>query len=148
MLNKCILMGRLVADPELRRTQTDLSVTSFTIAVERDFKDRASGEKQTDFIDCVAWRQTAEFISKWFTKGMLVAVSGRLQTRMWEDKQGQKRKSVEVQVDDAYFAEGKKDSSNSPRQTQQTAPAPFDMGGDFGDNEFSELEMDDGELPF
>ena len=139
MLNKVILMGRLTADPELRHTQSNIPVTSFTLAVER----RYGQEKQTDFLDIVAWRNTAEFVSKWFRKGMLVAVSGRIQTRTWEDKQGNKRKSVEVVADEAFFAESKKDSA--PR-TGNDAPVPFDLppvGGDF-----AELGPDDSELPF
>ena len=104
MLNKAILMGRLTADPELKHTQSNIPVTSFTLAVDRSF----GKEKQTDFLDIVAWRNTAEFVSKWFRKGMLVAVSGRMQTRAWEDKQGNKRKTVEVVADEVFFAEGKK----------------------------------------
>lgn len=104
MLNKAILMGRLTADPELRHTQNNIPVTSFTLAVDRSF----GKEKQTDFLDIVAWRNTAEFVFKWFRKGMLVAVSGRMQTRTWEDKQGNKRKTVEVVADEVFFAEGKR----------------------------------------
>lgn len=104
MLNKAILMGRLTADPELRHTQNNIPVTSFTLAVDRSF----GKEKQTDFLDIVAWRNTAEFVTKWFSKGMLVAVSGRMQTRTWEDKQGNKRKTTEVVADEVFFAEGKK----------------------------------------
>lgn len=104
MLNKAILMGRLTADPELRHTQSNIPVTSFTLAVDRSF----GKEKQTDFLDIVAWRNTAEFVSKWFSKGMLVAVSGRMQTRIWEDKQGNKRKTTEVVADEVFFAEGKR----------------------------------------
>lgn len=104
MLNKAILMGRLTADPELKHTQNNIPVTSFTLAVDRSF----GKEKQTDFLDIVAWRNTAEFVSKWFSKGMLVAVSGRMQTRTWEDKQGNKRKTTEVVADEVFFAEGKR----------------------------------------
>lgn len=104
MLNKAILMGRLTADPELKHTQNNIPVTSFTLAVDRTF----GKEKQTDFLDIVAWRNTAEFVSKWFSKGMLVAVSGRMQTRTWEDKQGNKRKTTEVVADEVFFAEGKR----------------------------------------
>ncbi len=139
MLNKAILMGRLTADPELRHTQSNIPVTSFTLAVDRTFGQ----DKQTDFLDIVAWRNTAEFVSKWFRKGMLVAVSGRIQTRTWEDKQGNKRKSVEVVADEAFFAESKKDSAPRPGSD---APVPFDLppvGGDF-----AELGPDDSELPF
>ncbi len=139
MLNKAILMGRLTADPELRHTQSNIPVTSFTLAVDRTFGQ----DKQTDFLDIVAWRNTAEFVSKWFRKGMLVAVSGQIQTRTWEDKQGNKRKSVEVVADEAFFAESKKDSAPRP---SNDAPVPFDLppvGGDF-----AELGPDDSELPF
>ena len=139
MLNKAILMGRLTADPELRHTQSNIPVTSFTLAVDRTFGQ----DKQTDFLDIVAWRNTAEFVSKWFRKGMLVAVSGRIQTRTWEDKQGNKRKSVEVVADEAFFAESKKDSAPRP---SNDAPVPFDLppvGGDF-----AELGPDNSELPF
>ena len=139
MLNKAILMGRLTADPELRHTQSNIPVTSFTLAVDRTFGQ----DKQTDFLDIVAWRNTAEVVSKWFRKGMLVAVSGRIQTRTWEDKQGNKRKSVEVVADEAFFAESKKDSAPRP---SNDAPVPFDLppvGGDF-----AELGPDDSELPF
>ena len=138
MLNKAILMGRLTADPELRHTQNNIPVTSFTLAVDRTFGQ----DKQTDFLDIVAWRNTAEFVSKWFRKGMLVAVSGRIQTRTWEDKQGNKRKSVEVVADEAFFAESKKDST--PRSGSD-APVPFDLPPAGGD--FAELGPDDSELP-
>lgn len=100
MLNKAILMGRLTADPELKHTQNNIPVTSFTLAVDCSF----GKEKQTDFLDIVAWRNTAEFVAKWFSKGMLVAVSGRMQIRTWEDKQGNKRKTVEVVADEVFFA--------------------------------------------
>ena len=139
MLNKAILMGRLTADPELRHTQSNIPVTSFTLAVDRNYGQ----DKQTDFLDIVAWRSTAEFVSKWFHKGMLVAVSGKIQTRSWEDKQGNKRKSVEVVADEVFFAESKKDSA--PRMSND-APVPFDLPPVSGD--FAELGPDDSELPF
>ena len=139
MLNKAILMGRLTADPELRRTQNNTAVTSFTLAVNRSFA-RAGEQAQTDFIDIVAWSSTAEFVSKWFHKGQLVAVSGRIQVRNWEDKQGQKRKSVEVVADEVFFAEPKRDS-----QFREDLPS-FNMSP--VGNEFSELSDDDGDLPF
>ncbi len=145
MLNKVVLMGRLTADPELRSTQQGTTVTSFSLAVDRRFS--AGQDKQTDFIDCVAWRNTAEFVSKWFKKGMLVAVTGRLQVRPWEDKQGNKRRSTEVVVDETYFAESKRDSAAPPpSRANNNAPLPFDMG--LGDSEFSPLEVDDSDLPF
>ena len=138
MLNKAILMGRLVAEPELRHTPNNIAVASFTLAVDRTYGQ----DKQTDFLDIVAWRSTAEFVSKWFHKGMLVAVSGRIQTRNWEDKQGNKRKSVEVVADEVYFAESKKDSQ--PRRDDSAIP--FDVAPSVSD--FSELSADDSELPF
>ena len=139
MLNKAILMGRLTADPELRHTQNNTPVTSFTLAVNRSY----GKNEQTDFIDVVAWQRTAEFVSQWFHKGMLVAVDGRIQTRTWEDKTGQKRKSVEVVADEVHFAESKKDSQSQPRND---GAIPFDVMP--GGNEFSELSADDSELPF
>ena len=129
MLNKVILMGRLTADPELRHTQNNIPVASFSLAVDRSFGQ----EKQTDFLDIVAWRNTAEFVSKWFSKGMLVAVSGRMQTRTWEDKQGNKRKAVEVVADEVFFAESKK----SDRQQEYTSS-----------DDFEPLEGEPGDLPF
>ena len=132
MLNKAILMGRLTADPELRNTQSNIPVTSFTLAVDRSF----GKEKQTDFLDIVAWRNTAEFVSKWFRKGMLVAVSGRMQTRTWEDKQGNKRKTVEVVADEVFFAEGKR--------AQEEGSGAFAMPPP--DEDF--LPGDDIEMPF
>ena len=111
MLNHIVIMGRLTRDPELRRTGSGIAVASFTVAVERDFSGKDSGgQKETDFIDCVAWRQTGEFVSKYFTKGRLIAVSGRLQIRNWNDKDGSKRKSAEVVADNCYFADTKKDA--------------------------------------
>ena len=107
MLNHITLMGRLTRDPELRRTGTGVAVTSFTVAVDRDFGKSESGEKETDFIDCVAWRQTGEFVSKYFTKGSMIVVSGRLQIRSWNDKDGNKRRSAEVVADNVYFGESK-----------------------------------------
>ena len=114
MLNKTILMGRLTADPELRKTQNNTSVASFTLAVNRSFT-RQGEQPQTDFIDVIAWSATAEFVAKWFKKGMQVAVAGRLQTRNWEDRNGNKRKSTEVVAEEVHFAEGKKDAQPSDR---------------------------------
>ena len=128
MLNKAILMGRLTADPELRHTQSNIPVTSFTLAVER----RYGQDKQTDFLDIVAWRNTAEFVSKWFRKGMLVAVSGRIQTRSWEDAQGNKHKAVEVVADEVFFAQNKR---QEPGFVPTDAAVPFD-------------HMENGDLPF
>ena len=139
MLNKAILMGRLTADPELRKTANETSVTTFTLAVNRSFS-RSGEQAQTDFIDIVAWRSTAEFAAKWFTKGMQVAVSGRIQTRTWEDKQGQKRKNVEVVADEVFFADSKKDGN-----TRNSSAEPFEL-----DNSAASFPMpeDDSDLPF
>lgn len=121
MLNKVILMGRLTADPELRHTQNNIPVASFSLAVNRTFGQ----DQQADFLDIVAWRKTAEIVSQWFSKGMLVAVSGRLQTRTWEDKQGNKRKAVEVVADEVFFAESKK-SDRQQDFSPSDADVPFD----------------------
>lgn len=123
MLNKVILMGRLTADPELRHTQNNIPVASFSLAVNRTFGQ----DQQADFLDIVAWRKTAEIVSQWFSKGMLVAVSGRLQTRTWEDKQGNKRKAVEVVADEVFFAESKKQSASRQQDfSPSDADVPFD----------------------
>ena len=143
MLNKAILMGRLVADPELRRTPNNNSVTSFTLAVNRSFT-RQGEQPQTDFIDIVAWGKTAEFVSRYFVKGQQVAVAGRIQTRMWEDKQGNKRKSVEVDAEDVHFAESKRDS-----QSRNDLPqGGFDPMAGLGGNAVAALPGDDNDLPF
>ena len=110
MLNKIFIMGRLTRDPELRRTQSGTAVTSFTLAVDRDFKSQ-SGEKETDFIDVVAWRSTAEFAAKYFTKGRMAIVEGRLQIRPWTDKEGNSRRSAEVVADNIYFGDSKRDNA-------------------------------------
>ena len=112
MLNRIILMGRLTRDPELRRTGSGTAVTSFSLAVDRDFKSQ-SGEKETDFIDIVAWRNTAEFVSKYFTKGRMAVVEGRLQIRDWTDKDGGKRRSAEVVADNVYFGDSKRDGGDN-----------------------------------
>ena len=110
MLNHIVIMGRLTRDPELRRTGSGIAVASFTVAVDRDFGGRDGGEKETDFIDCVAWRHTGEFVSKYFTKGSMIVVSGRLQIRGWTDKDGNKRRTAEVVADNVYFGESKRSS--------------------------------------
>lgn len=135
MLNKVILMGRLTADPELKSTPNGTAVTSFALAVSRGYH-RQGEEPQTDFIDVVAWRQTAEFAAKYFSKGQQIALSGRIQTRSYEDRQGNKRKAVEVVAEELFFAEPKRDD----RPRRQTPPD--------ADEEFIELEDEDGELPF
>ncbi|MBR4192843.1 MAG: single-stranded DNA-binding protein [Oscillospiraceae bacterium] len=113
MLNHIVLMGRLVRDPELRRTQAGVPVASFRIAVDRDFGNRETGEREADFIDVVAWRQTGEFVSKYFAKGRMAVVSGRLQIRNWTDNQGNKRSSAEVVADNVYFGDSKRDNEGS-----------------------------------
>ena len=113
MLNHITIMGRLTRDPELRRTGSGIAVASFTVAVDRDFSPKDGGEKETDFIDCVAWRQTGEFVSKYFTKGRMIVVSGRLQIRSWTDKDGNKRRTAEVVADNCYFGDSKRDGDNS-----------------------------------
>jgi single-strand DNA-binding protein len=149
MLNKIILMGRLTREPELRTTQSGVSVATFTLAVERDFQ--RGEERQTDFIDIVAWRGTADFVHKYFRKGQLVAVTGRLQSRKWEDKEGNKRVSFEVVTEEVHFAERKQDSyggppaSASPQPKQQDDAPPFRIDAPAT---FAELDDDDGELPF
>ena len=110
MLNHITIMGRLTRDPEQRRTGSGIAGASFTVAVDRDFASRESGERETDFIDCVAWRQTGEFVSKYFTKGRMAVVSGRLQIRSWNDKDGNKRRTAEVVADNCYFGDSKRDA--------------------------------------
>ena len=149
MLNHITIMGRLTRDPELRMTQSQTQVASFTLAVDRDFGGRDGGEKQTDFIDCVAWRQTAEFVSKYFAKGRMAVVSGRLQSRKWEDRDGNKRTSWEVVADNVYFGDSRRDGaeSNDSRQSYSgTYEAP--KSSPRASSPFEELEGDDGELPF
>ena len=148
MLNHITIMGRLTRDPELRYTQSQTPVASFTLAVDRDFGGKDGGEKQTDFIDCVAWRQTAEFVSKYFSKGSMAVASGRLQIRDWTDREGGKRRSAEIVVDNVYFGESRRregdgDSYSGRYEAPKKAPAA-PAGG------FSELgdAGDDGELPF
>ncbi len=162
MLNHIVIMGRLTRDPELRRTGTGIAVASFSVAVDRDFGGRDGGERETDFIDCVAWRQTGEFVSKYFTKGSMIVVSGRLQIRSWNDKDGNKRRTAEVVADNVYFGESKRSSesnafggnsygNNSYGTPAYTAPAPS-----FGSysapaapaSDFAMLDDDDAQLPF
>jgi single-strand DNA-binding protein len=150
MLNHIVLMGRLTRDPELRRTQTGTAVASFTLAVDRDFGSRDGGEKQTDFIDCVAWRNTAEFVSKYFSKGRMAVVSGRLQLRDWVDQNGGKRRNAEVVVDNMYFGDSKRDGTQG--QSFSQAPADSFQPGGYTEpvkgSDFAELDDDDGDLPF
>lgn len=146
MLNHIVLMGRLTRDPEMRTTPNGIPVTSFSIAVDRDFAS-AGTEKQTDFIDIVAWRKTAEFVSKYFAKGSMAVVSGRLQLRDWNDKDGNKRRSAEVVADNVYFGDSKKSGGTSASSPRDAYPAtPFNAPPT---SDFSELDdKDDGDLPF
>ena len=150
MLNHITIMGRLTRDPEIRYTQSQTPVTSFTLAVDRYFDGRDGGEKQTDFIDCVAWRQTAEFVSKYFTKGSMAVVSGRLQIRDWTDRDGGKRRNAEVVVDNIYFGESKRREGGEMRSDSRPAYQSSNEGVSpgMGASAFSELGDDDGELPF
>ena len=157
MLNHITVMGRLTRDPEMRTTQSGVSVVSFTVACDRDFGGRDGGERRTDFIDCVAWRSTGEFVSKYFHKGSMIVVSGRLQSRKWQDREGNNRTSWEINADNVYFGESRRDSDsgrdsysgnsysssyshNSYDAGKSSAPAPS--------NTFVELDDGDGELPF
>lgn len=141
MLNHIVIMGRLTRDPEMRHTQSGTPVVSFSLAVDRDFKNQ-NGDKETDFIDCTAWRSTAEFVDKYFHKGSLAVVSGRLQIRDWQDKEGNKRRSAEVVADNIYFAESK-GGKTSTQDNVSPSGKPFPEG-----TTFSELDNSDGELPF
>lgn len=127
MLNHIVVMGRLTRDPELRRTGSGTAVASFTVAVDRDFAPKDGGERETDFIDCVAWRSTGEFVSKYFLKGSMAVVDGRLQIRNWTDKDGNKRRTAEIVANSVYFGSVKKDSVPSAYETAPT----YDPGADF-----------------
>ena len=175
MLNHITIMGRLTRDPELRRTGSGVAVASFTVAVDRDFGGRDGGEKETDFIDCVAWRQTGEFVSKYFTKGRMIVVSGRLQIRSWNDKDGNKRRTAEVVADNCYFGDSKRDNDggssyggntyggnayggnsygnhNNYGGNSYNAPAPSHGGysapASAPASDFAMLDDDDAQLPF
>ncbi len=148
MLNKIFIMGRLTRDPELRRTQTGTPVASFTLAVGRDFKDKSTGERATDFIDVVAWRQTGEFVSRFFTKGRMAVVEGRLQIREWTDKDGNKRRSAEVQADNVYFGDSRREGDNGGFSAPAYGAAPSGYSAPAEGDQFAELSGDDGELPF
>ena len=142
MLNHITIMGRLTRDPELRRTGSGTAVAAFTLAVDRDFAPKDGGERECDFIDCIAWRQTGEFVSKYFTKGRMAVVSGRLQIRGWTDKDGNKRRSAEVVADSVYFGDSKRDEHQTKGDSGYSAPM-----GDPG-TEFPMLDDDDAQLPF
>ena len=166
MLNHITIMGRLTRDPELRRTGSGIAVASFTLAVDRDFSPKDGGERETDFIDCVAWRQTGEFVSKYFTKGRMAVVSGRLQIRNWNDKDGNKRRSAEVVADNVYFGDSKRDdqmggsfggSAYGGNSYGGGYGAPASNAGGFGGysapsspspSDFAMLDDDDAQLPF
>ena len=170
MLNHIVIMGRLTRDPELRRTGSGIAVASFSVAVDRDFGGRDGSERETDFIDCVAWRQTGEFVSKYFTKGSMIVVSGRLQIRNWVDKDGGRRRSAEVVADNVYFGESKRSSDagsasgagsygNPGAQTPNYGgfSAPGAQTPNYGGysapasapaSDFAMLEDDDAQLPF
>ena len=170
MLNHITIMGRLTRDPELRRTGSGIAVASFTVAVDRDFGGRDGGEKETDFIDCVAWRQTGEFVSKYFTKGSMIVVSGRLQIRSWTDKEGNMRRTAEVVADNCYFGESRRSEGGSsyggnayggnsyaapaaPAYGSYSAPAAPAYGGGYSApaapaSDFAMLSDDDAQLPF
>ena len=151
MLNHIVLMGRLTRAPELRRTGSGVAVATFSIAVDRDFANSSTGERETDFIDIVAWRNTAEFVSKYFAKGRMAVVSGRLQIRSWTDKEGNKRRSAEVIADNVYFGDSKRENTDgysgygaapapAAGYSAPAAPAPV--------SDFSMIEDDDSQLPF
>ena len=164
MLNHIVIMGRLTRDPELRRTGSGIAVASFTVAVDRDFSGRDGGEKETDFIDCVAWRSTGEFVSKYFNKGSMIVVSGRLQIRSWTDKEGNKRRTAEVVADNVYFGESKRNEGgsysngnsyggNSYGGNTYSAPAAPSFGSYAAPaaapaSDFAMLDDDDAQLPF
>ena len=149
MLNHITIMGRLTRDPELRRTGSGIAVASFTVAVDRDFASRESGERETDFIDCVAWRQTGEFVSKYFTKGSMAVVSGRLQIRDWTDRDGGKRRSAEVVADNVYFGESKKSRDGASGGSYSNSSYSYNDGGYSAPPIETTFEVeDDGELPF
>ena len=141
MLNHITIMGRLTRDPEMRSTQSGVAVASFTLAVDRDFGGRDGGEKQTDFIDCTAWRHTAEFVSKYFSKGRMAVVSGRLQIDNYTDNDGNKRKSAKVIADNIYFGDSKKDGATGGQSDEASSFTPAPSG-------FVPVDVDSGELPF
>lgn len=152
MLNHITIMGRLTRDPELRRTGTGIAVASFTLAVDRDFKSGNSSEGDVDFIDCVAWRQAGEFVSKYFSRGRMAVVSGRLQIRSWTDKDGNKRRIAEVNADNVYFADSKKDGVSDNTQPAASAPASYGTptygAPNYPASDFQMLDDDDAQLPF
>ena len=152
MLNKIFLQGRLVADPELRQTPSGVAVVSFRMAVDRDFKNKETGEKEADFVNIVAWRNTAEFVSRFFTKGRMAIVEGRLQIRSYTDRDGNKRTAAEVVADNVYFGDSRRDGEGGGYAPPPRAAAPMSAPS-YGaptpsSDQFADLGEDDGELPF
>ena len=164
MLNHIVIMGRLTRDPELRRTGSGIAVASFSVAVDRDIANKESGERETDFIDCVAWRGTGEFVSKYFTKGRMIIVYGRLEMRDWTDKDGNKRTSAEIVAENVYFGDSRRDSESgnssysnnsyggNNSSNSYSAPAPsyggYSAPASAPASDFAMLEDDDAQLPF
>jgi len=150
MLNHIVVMGRLGRDPELRHTQSGTAVASFTLAVDRDFKDKDTGERTTDWIDCVAWRSTGEFVSKYFSKGRMAVVEGRLQIREWTDKEGNKRRSAEIIANSVYFGDSKPKDGQDAGGKNAKGNDDFELPADFasGRSSFEDMDDDDGDLPF
>lgn len=142
-LNRIVIMGRLTKDPDIRHTSSGVCVAGFTLAVDRDFKDKQTGERETDFIDVVAWRNTGEFVGRNFSKGRAAVVEGSLQIRNWTDKEGNKRRNAEVIADNVYFADSKRDDSHTSPAQSYAAPAQS-----YGGDQFRELSEDDDRLPF
>lgn len=161
MLNRIDIMGRLTRDPELRRTGSGLAVANFTVAVDRDWPNKETGEKETDFINCVAWRHTGEFVSKYFTKGSMIVVSGRLQIRSWTDDNGNKRTTAEIVADNVYFGESKRDKERitdvGVENTSHTGEFSNYAPGNYGRysypikpavSDWDVLDDDNAQLPF
>ena len=147
MLNHIVIMGRLTRDPDLRRTGSGIAVASFTVAVDRDFSGKDGGDRETDFIDVVAWRSTADFVSKYFTKGRMAVVSGRLQIRSWTDKDGNKRRSAEVVADNVYFGDSKREESSGGNYGGYNDTALTEYPSTPA-SDFALLDDDDAQTPF
>lgn len=145
-LNIIVIQGRLTRDPELRRTGSGLAVANFSVAVERDWPNKETGEKETDFINCVAWRWTGEFVSKYFTKGSMIVVSGRLQMRNWTDDNGNKRTTAEIVAENVYFGESTKKETNT--QSTYNTPGFGSYAYPIPTSDFSMFNDDDAMLPF
>ena len=148
MLNHITIMGRLTRDPELRRTGSGIAVASFRVAVDRDYQPKDGSERKTDFIDCVAWRQTGEFISKYFTKGRMIVVDGRLEMRDWTDKDGNKRTSAEIMVENAYFGDSKRDGDGGNTYSATQSFGSYSAPASNTASDFAMLDDDDAQLPF